>query len=140
MVYAPACREERQGRRPVGHRPCRRRSVFDPRRVVIIGDLAATLKIFPVPALALILWRTFELLLGDVGAIAAKAGVILEGVPGDRIGVVTNAHEAAKAEHSIGHLAAALFDHDALDGPHLLALGIIDSGAFYLVAADEVNC
>src|SRR4029453_17472037 len=106
------------GPAPWWHPARLRGSVFDPRRVVIIGDLAATLEIFPVPTLALILGRTFELLLGDVGAVAAEASVILEGVPGDRIIVVADAHEAAKAEHSIGYLAAALFDHDPLDGPH----------------------
>src|SRR5262245_34765080 len=72
--------------------------MFPPRRVVIIGDLAATLKIFPVPSIALVFWRTFELLLGDVGAVPPKTGVILEGVPGDRIGVAADAQEAAKAE------------------------------------------
>src|SRR4029450_6034108 len=105
--------------------------MFHPRRVVIIGDLAATLKVFPVPRIALVFWRTFELLLGDVGAVTPKGGVILEGVPGDRIGAAADAQEAAKAEHSIGHLAAALFKHDALDGPHPLAIGIVDSRAFH---------
>src|SRR5712691_12347871 len=78
----------RQGRCPGGNRPAHERSVFDPRRVVIIRDVAATLEILPVPTIALILRRTFELLLGDVGAVPPKAGVIAEGGPGDRIVVV----------------------------------------------------
>jgi len=55
--------------------------VFHQRRVVIITDVAATLVIFPVPTLALVLRRTFELLLSDGGAVPPKAGVILEGYP-----------------------------------------------------------
>ena len=56
--------------------------MFHPRRVVIIGDLAATFVIFPVPSIALVFWRTFELLLGDGGTVTPKAGVILKRVPG----------------------------------------------------------
>src|SRR4029453_16325644 len=41
--------------------------------------------------------------------------------------------------HSIGHLAAALVDHDPLDGPHLLAFGIIDRRAFHFVTPDETR-
>src|ERR1043166_8734958 len=129
--------ENKQGRCAGGNRPAHERSVFDPRRVVIIIDVAATLVIFPVPTLALILRRTFELLLSNGGAVPSKAGVIAEGGPGDRIGVVADAQKAAKAEHGIRHLAASLVDHDTLDGPHLLALGVIDCRAFHFVAADE---
>jgi hypothetical protein len=42
-------------------------------------------------------------------------------------------------EYGIGHLAAALFDHDAFDGTNVLTLGVIDIGAFYFVAADEAS-
>src|SRR5262245_2046018 len=100
--------EDRQGRRPGGNRPARERSVFSPRRAVIIVDLAATRAITPVPTIARVLRRTLELLLGDVGAVPPQAGVIGEGGPGHRIVVAADAEEAAKAEHRIGHLAAAL--------------------------------
>ena|SRR5882762_10516636 len=67
------------------------------------------------------------------------AGVILEGVPWDRIVVGADAQEAAKAEHGLGDLAAALIDHDALNGPNVLAMGVIDIRAFHFVAADEAS-
>src|SRR5439155_20101773 len=130
---------DRQGRRPVGNRPANELSVFSPRRAIIIVDMAATRAIFPVPTRARVLRRTFELLLGDVGTVPTKAGVILEGVPGDRIVVAAEAQEAAKAEHSIGHLAAYLFNHDPLNGPNLVAIGVIDSRAFHFVAANEAS-
>src|SRR5215831_7078152 len=59
--------------------------------------------------------------------------------PGDRIVIAAEAQEATKLEHRIGHLAADLVDHDPLDGPNMLALGIIDSRAFHFVAADEAS-
>src|SRR2546428_2196890 len=96
--------EERQGRCSGGNRPAHERSVFHQRRVVIITDVAATLVIFPVPTIALVLRRTFELLLRDVGAVTPKAGVILESVPGDRIVVAADAQEAPKVDHSIGYV------------------------------------
>ena len=68
------------------------------------------------------------------------AGVILEGVPWDWIVVGADAQEAAKAEHGLGDLAAALIDHDALNGPNVLAMGVIDIRAFHFVTADEINC
>src|SRR5436309_2852511 len=123
----------------MSHRPATKRSVFSPRRSVIIVDLAAPLPIVPVPTITRVLRRPFELLLGDVGAVPPQAGVILEGLPGDRIVVAAEAQEAAKAEHGIGHLTTSLVDHDPLDGPHLLAFGIIDSRAFHFVAADEAR-
>jgi hypothetical protein len=61
--------EERQGRRPDGHRPAHARSVFSPRRAIIIVDLAAPLAIVPVPTRARVLRRPLELLLGDGGAV-----------------------------------------------------------------------
>src|SRR5215510_3546443 len=115
-----------QGRRPIGNRPAHKRSILEIRRAVILVDLATPLAIFPVPIIACVFRRTCELLLGDVEAVPTKAGVILEGRPGDRIVVAADAQEAAKAEHSIGHLASYLFDHDALDRPNMLALGVIN--------------
>src|SRR4029453_8736683 len=120
---------------PVGNRPVHERSVSDPRRAVIIIDLAATLAIFPVPTRTRELRCTFKLLLGDVGPVPTKARVILERLPGDRIVVTADTQEAAEAEHGIGDLAAYLFDHDSLDGTYLLAFGVIDSRAFHFVAA-----
>src|SRR5919197_1324865 len=124
---------------PVGNRPANERSVVAPRRAIIIVDLAATRAIFPVPTLARVLRRPFKLLLGDIDAVPTQAGVIFEGVPGERIVVAANAQEATKLEHGIGHLAADLSDHDPLDGTDLLAFGVIDSGAFHFVAADEAS-
>src|SRR5262249_23641261 len=109
------------------------------RRAIIIVDLAATRAIFPVPAITCVLRRTFELLLSNVGAVPTKAGVIGEGSPWDRIVVAADAEEAAKAEHGIGHLAAALVDHDALDGTNMLAMGVIDIRAFHFIAPDETS-
>src|SRR5687767_3457615 len=100
----------REGRHPWGHRPVNRRSVFSPRRAVILVDFTATLAIFPVPITASVLRCPFELLLGQVGAVPPKTGVIVEGVPGNGIVVAAKALEAAKAEHSIGYLAASLVD------------------------------
>src|SRR5262245_11032414 len=137
--YAETPSEERQGRHPGGHRPAHEHSVCSPRRAIIIVDLAATRAIFPVPTIARVLRRTLELLLSNVGAVPPQAGVIVEGGPGDRIVVAADAEEAAKAEHSIGHLAAALVDHDALDGTNMLAMGVIDIRAFYFIATDETN-
>src|SRR4029450_7909955 len=74
------------------------RSVFSPRRAIIIVDLAAPRAIVPVPTLARVLRRTFELLLGDVEAVPPQAGVIFEGLPGDRIVVAAEAQEATKLE------------------------------------------
>src|SRR4030095_2554055 len=127
------------GLRPVGNRPAHERSVSVPRRTVIIVDPAATLAIVPVPTIARVLLRTVEPLLGDVGASPPKAGVIAEGCPRDRIVVVADAQEAAKAEHGIGHLAVSLVDHDTLDGTNLLSCGAIDIRAFNFVAADEAS-
>jgi hypothetical protein len=59
--------------------------------------------------------------------------------PGDRIIIAADAQEATKLEDSIGDLAADLFDHDPLDGAHMLTLGVIDRGAFHCVAADEAR-
>src|ERR671931_641434 len=70
---------------PMGHRPAHERSVVSPRRAVIIVDLAATRAIFPVPTLARVLRRPFQLLLGDIEAVPPQAGVIRERVPGERI-------------------------------------------------------
>src|SRR5215475_8364903 len=128
-----------QGRRPVGNRPANEHSVFSPRRAIIIVDLAATRAIVPVPITACVLWRTFELLLRKGGAVPPQAGVIREGLPGERIVVAADAQEAAKAEHSIRHLAAALVDHDALDGSNMLAFGVIDIRAFHFIAPDETS-
>jgi len=58
-----------QGRRPVGNRPANEQSVFSPRRAIIIVDLAATRAIVPVPITARVLWRPFELLLRQGGAV-----------------------------------------------------------------------
>src|SRR5262249_53903312 len=119
------------------NRPVYECLVVSPRRAVIIVDLAATGAIFPVPTMARVLRRLFQLRLGDVGAVPTKAGVIVEGGPGDRIVVTAEAQEAAKAEHGIGHLATALVDHDTLDGTHFLTFGVIDNCTFHFVAADE---
>ncbi len=52
--------------------------------------------------------------------------------------IVADAHEAAKAQDGIGDLAAALFHQEALDGADMLAIGVIDLGAFDLVRGDQV--
>src|SRR5262245_24751986 len=88
---------------------------------------------------ARVLRRTFELLLSYVGAVPTQAGIIGERGPGDRIVVSADAEEATKAEHGIGDLAAALFDHDALDGPNMLTLGVINIRAFHFIATDETS-
>src|SRR4030095_4589758 len=101
-------REERQGRRPRSHRPVKARSVFAPRRAVIVVDLAAPRAILPVPAIARVLWRALELLLRNGGAVPPQAGVIAERGPGNRIVVGADPQKAAKAQHGIGDLATAL--------------------------------
>src|SRR4030095_13233862 len=62
--------EERPSRRPRGHRPGHARSVFAPRRTVIVVDLAAPRALLPVPLIARVLWRPLELLLSDSGAVS----------------------------------------------------------------------
>src|SRR4029453_16784343 len=130
---------ERQGQCQVGHRPVKARSVVAPRCAVIVVDLAAPRAILPVPTIARVLGRPLELLLRNGGAVPPQAGVIAERGPGDRIVVGTDPQEAAKAQHGIGDLATALVDHDALDGPHMLALAVIDIRAFHFIAADEAR-
>src|ERR671918_788306 len=127
------------GRRPVGHRPINQRSVFGIRQAIILVDLAAPLAIVPVPIIARVLRRPLQLLLGDVEAVPPKVGVIREVRPWDRIIVAADAQDAAEAKHGIGHLPASLVNHDALDGPHLLALGVVDSRTFHFVAADKAG-
>ena len=59
--------------------------------------------------------------------------------PGQRIIVVTDAEEAAKAQDRIGNAAAALFENDALDRADMLAVGAVNTRAFHLVAGDQAR-
>src|SRR6185312_6751388 len=53
--------------------------------------------------------------------------------------VVADAQEAAEAQYRVGHPAAQLVDHHALDRPDLLIIGTIHRGALDLVAADQIS-
>src|SRR5690606_32979487 len=67
-----------------------------------------------------------------------KVFVIFELGPGQRVMVVAHAQETAEAQHGIGDLAAALFDENPLDRADMLAVRVVDLGAFHLVGRDEI--
>ena len=49
---------------------------------VVIVDAPSTGSIFPTPiVVAAVFGRTLQLLFGDAGPVAAKAGIVLEGLP-----------------------------------------------------------
>src|SRR5262249_33721412 len=106
----------------------------------VIGVYRAVARgIAPVPVVVVAVFRrAAELVLGDAGDIAAEPRVVLQGLPRQRIVIVSDAEEAAEAEHGVGPPAADLVDHHPLDAADLSLVGSIDRGALNLVAADQV--
>jgi len=82
----------------MSNRLANERLVTDPRRAVILVDLAATLAILPVPIITPLLRHPVELLLREVGTVTPKADVIAQSGPGDGIIVAANAQEATKTK------------------------------------------
>jgi hypothetical protein len=76
-------------------------------------------------------------LLADVDLVTLKFRVVGEQGPRQRVVVLADAHEAAKAHDRVGDLAADLVDHDPLDIADLVAVRAVDRGSLDLVAADE---
>src|SRR6185312_3793407 len=106
---------------------------------VIVVHLAIAGGVAPVPvAFAAISGRTAQLVLGDAGAVAAKPCIVFQRLPGQGIVIVAEPEETAEAEHGVGHPAADLVDHDALDRADLALVRTIDGGALDLVAADQI--
>src|SRR4051812_21562113 len=57
--------------------------------------------------------------------------------PRDRMGLGTHAQEAAKRGYSVDDMSADLFYDEALDGPDLLAVRVVNSGALNVIALDQ---
>src|SRR6185437_398766 len=97
--------------------------------VVIIDRLGAP-GLFPIPAvLGSVFGRAVELVRSDAGTVAANAGIVFQGVPGQRIVVVANSEESAESQDGVRHAPARLLNHDALDGSDLLIVGAVHRGA-----------
>jgi ParB family chromosome partitioning protein len=108
---------------------------------IIVVDSPGAGLVAPVPVVVGLIFRgAFELLLGDAGTVAAKIGVVFQGLPRQRVVIVSHSKEAAKTQNRVGDLARLLVDHDALDRPYLAFIGAIHGGAFNLVAADQGAC
>ena len=80
----------------------------------------------PVPTLALVILRgVFELVLGQIDAIATEVGVVFQGCPRHWIVIFAHAEKATKTQDRIHYLAADLVDHHALDRTDLFLVGTI---------------
>src|SRR4051794_17680800 len=80
--------------------------------------------------------RAVQLALGDVGPVAPQPRVVPELAPGDDVAVVGEAG-IRERHHHVGDLAADLVDHQALDGPGVPALAVVDRRALDPVALDQ---
>src|SRR3979490_321159 len=104
---------------------------------VIIIHRTTPRRIVPVPGIVVaVLRRSFELIFGNAGAIAAKVGVVLQRLPGQGIVVVADPEETAETQDSVRDLAGHLIDHDALDRSDLGIVSSIHGRSFDLIAAD----
>src|SRR5450432_1789150 len=102
--------------------------------VIIVNTVSA----LPVPrTVARIFRRALDLFDRDHGLIAAEFDVVFQRGPRQRIIVVADPEESAKAEYRVRNPAADLLNHDALDGSDLFAIGAIDRRTLDLVAADK---
>src|SRR6185312_13272412 len=106
---------------------------------IIVVDGAGPGRVTPVPGIVVtVVRRALELAFGHAGNVAAERGFIFQRLPGQRVVVVADTEKAAEGEYGVGHLAAHLVDHDALDRTDLVPVGAIDRGSLDLVAADQV--
>src|SRR5437868_5894682 len=113
---------------------------LDKRHVVVAVHGAHTIGIAPIPCVLIgVFRRALELPFRDAGPITSDAGIILQRLPRQRIVIITDTEEAAKAKHGVRDFSAHLVDHDALDRTDLLIIGAIDGGAFNLVTSDEIR-
>lgn len=79
----------------------------------------------------------FELLLAHVDDVTALVGIVGELVPGQWMVVVADAKEPAKRHDGILGLARSLIDHTVKDRAELIALTVVNGGAFHLVGGDQ---
>jgi hypothetical protein len=107
--------------------------------VIVIYRLSPR-NVGPVPRVVVaILGSALKLLEPNAGNIATEVGVVLQGLPGKRIVVVTDSEKSPEAENSVRNLATLFIDHDPLDRPDLLAVGAVDRGSFDLVTSNQVT-
>src|SRR5688572_22636746 len=71
-----------------------------------------------------------ELLLRDVGSIAAQPRVVAELVPRNRMLVRAERQKPAEGHDGIGDAAADLLDHQPLDRADALPVRVVDRRAF----------
>src|SRR4051812_11905418 len=92
------------------------RSRRSDRDAVIVVDGAGAGRGAPVPGIVVpVFRRALELGFGYAGDVAAERGIVFQRLPRQRIMIVADAKEAAERQPGIGHPAALLVDHDALD-------------------------
>src|SRR3954452_19613984 len=68
-----------------------------------------------------------KLVLCDAGLIAVTPRVVVQLFPRARMGLATQAQEAAKRGDGIDHVATALLDHEALDRANRLPVRVVNS-------------
>src|SRR5882757_876583 len=132
------------GSSPGRHRICCEACEFypvrsDDRDAVIVVDRPRGAEVGPIPiALAAVFWCAAKLVFGHARDVAAEPCIVFQRLPGQRVMIIAESQNAAKAEHRVGHAPALLVDHDALDRTDLAILGAIDRCALDLVAADQI--
>jgi hypothetical protein len=110
------------------------------RNAIVVIDRTRAGRIAPIPGVIVAeLRRALELRFGDSGDIAAEVGIVFQRLPGQRIVVVANPQKSTEAQHGVGHLAAHLVDHNALDGSDLRFVGAVNRSAFNLVTANQIT-
>src|SRR5829696_5200331 len=89
------------------------------------------------PVTARELGRLAELLRREVRLVAAERRVVMKLLPRDRMDLGTHAQKAAKRGHGVHDMPAHLFDDEALDGPDLLPVRVVNGGALNVITLDQ---
>src|SRR3979411_2006548 len=99
FVVMPGCERRWLEKRPAVKRAFR---VSLNSNAVIIIHRTTPRRIVPVPGIVVaVLRRSFELIFGNDGAIAAKDGVVLQRLPGQGMVVVADPEETAETQDGV---------------------------------------
>src|SRR5215218_8139760 len=82
-------------------------------------------------------WRAPNLLFGDVGPEAIKAGVVVQLVPRKGILLAAKAQEAAEGQDGVGDLTSLLVDHEPFNRANLVSCAVVDSRPLDAITLDQ---
>src|SRR5215218_1573087 len=92
----------------------------------VVVEFPLPLPIRPVViAVTIEIGRAPNLLFGDVGPEATKAGIVVQLVPRKGILLAAKAQEAAEGQDGVGDLTGLLVDHESFDRANFVSFAVI---------------